>query len=220
MRRLLVALGVLVLLAVVADRGSKYLVENTLADHIESKESVTGVDVTIGGFPFLTQVIQNHFDEVDVTMPRIDAATSAGTVEVEDVRISLRDVETAHRFTKAVAATARGSGFVPYSAFDQFDPIQVQYGGTTTDGSGYLLVSAPSLGSQTVRVTPSAANGLSLDLDALSAVSAALPRQLASFVRRAHEFAGVPGGITIKSVQATEDGLRVTLVGRDLAIAS
>jgi hypothetical protein len=29
----------------------------------------------------------------------------------------------------------------------------------------------------------------------------------------------VPGGITIKSVEATEGGLRVTLVGRDVAIA-
>jgi hypothetical protein len=219
LRKLLVALGVLVLLAVVVDRGSKYFVENTLADHVEKKESVAGVDVTIDGFPFLTQVIQNHFDQVDVTMPRLDAETAAGSVEVEDVRVSFRDVGTSDRFTKAVAASATGSGFIPYSAFDQFAPISVAYGGTASDGSGYLLVSAPSLGSQTVRVRPSAVDGLSLSLDALSALSAALPGQLRSFVSSAHDFAGLPGGVVIKGVDATEDGLRVALVGKHIVIA-
>jgi hypothetical protein len=219
LRKLLVALGVLVLLAVVVDRGSKYLVENTLADHVEKKESVTGVDVTIDGFPFLTQVIQNHFDKVDVTMPRLQADTTAGSVEVEDVRVSFRDVDTSERFTRAVAASATGSGFIPYSAFDQFAPVSVSYGGTAANGSGYLLVSAPSLGSQTVRVTPSAVDGLRLSLDTLSTLSVALPRQLRSFVASAHDFAGLPGGIVIKSVDATEDGLRVALAGKEIVIA-
>jgi hypothetical protein len=219
LRKLLVALGVLVLLAVVVDRGSKYLVENTLADHVEKKESVTGVDVTIDGFPFLTQVIQNHFDHVDVTMPRLEADTTVGSVEVQDVRVSFRDVDTSERFTRAVASSATGSGFIPYSAFDQFAPVSVAYGGTDANGSGYLLVSAPSLGSQTVRVTPSAVDGLRLSLDTLTTLSVALPRQLRSFVAKAHDFAGLPGGIVIKSVDATEDGLRVALVGRDIVIA-
>jgi hypothetical protein len=218
MRKLLVALGVLALLFVVADRASKYFVESTLADHIASTESVDGVDVSIGGFPFLTQVVGNHFDEVDVTLPHLDARTSAGSIEVQDVRVSLRDVETSDRFTRATAGSATGSGFVPYSAFDRFDPITVAYGGTSPDGTAYLKVSAPSLGAGAVRVAPSAADGLSLNLDVLSVLSAALPKELRTFVSAAHDF-GLPNGLTVKRIEATEDGLRVTLAGSDVTIA-
>jgi LmeA-like phospholipid-binding len=219
MRKLLVAVGVLALLFVVADRASKYFVESTLADHIASTESVAGADVSIGGFPFLTQVLSNHFDEVDVTLPRLDARTSAGSIEVQDVRVSLRDVETSDRFSKATAGSATGSGFVPYGAFDHFDPITVDYGGTSPDGTAYLNVSAPSLGAGTVRVAPSVANGLSLNFDALSVPSAALPKGLRTFVSAAHDFGGMPDGLTIKRMDATADGLRVTLAGSDVSIA-
>ena len=51
MRRLLVGLGVLALLLVAADRGAKYLVETTLADHVERKE----------GLPYDTLAIELKF---------------------------------------------------------------------------------------------------------------------------------------------------------------
>jgi hypothetical protein len=219
MRKLLVALGVLALVFVVADRVAKHVVESTLADHVEQMQSVDGVDVGIAGFPFLTQVLGNHFDEVDVTLPHLDARTSAGSIEVQDVRVSLHDVETSDRFTRATAASATGSGFVPYGAFDQFDPITVEYGGTSPNGTAYLDISAPSLGAGTVRVAPSAADGMSLNLEALSVLSAALPRELRTFVSAAHEFGGLPNGLVIKRLEATEDGLRVTLAGSDVTIA-
>jgi hypothetical protein len=219
MRRLLVGLGVLALLLVAADRGAKYLVETTLADHVERKEGVTGVDVSIDGFPFLTQVLQNRFDEVDLTTPQLEAGTPTGSVDVEDVRVQLRGVETSHRFTEATAAFATGTGLVPYSAFDQFDPVTVEYGGTSPDGRGYLTVSAPNLDAGSVRVAPSAADGLTLNLSVLSTLSAALPKPLRAFVGAAHDFGGLPHGITITSLDATESGLQVALAGRDVTIA-
>jgi hypothetical protein len=219
MRRLLVALGVTVLLFVAVDRGAKYLVEKTLADHVETTEGVSDADVSIGGFPFLTQVAENHFDEIDVSMPHVSASLPAGSLEVQDVQVALRDVETSHRFTRATAASATGSGLVPYAAFDQFAPVQVEFGGATPDGTGYLTVSAPSLGPRTVNVVPSAVDGLTLSLDSLSILSRALPTGLRSFVGGAHDFAGLPRGLRIERLDAAEDGLRVTLVGSDIAIA-
>jgi hypothetical protein len=97
--------------------------------------------------------------------------------------------------------------------------VQVEFGGTTPDGTGYLTVSAPSLGSRTVNVVPSAVDGLTLSLDSLSILSRALPTGLRSFVGGAHDFAGLPRGLRIERLDAAEDGLRVTLVGSDIAIA-
>ncbi|HSS68768.1 MAG TPA: DUF2993 domain-containing protein [Nocardioidaceae bacterium] len=219
MRRLLVGLGVLAILLVGADRGAKYVVEGRLADHIESKESVSGVDVSIAGFPFLTQVVGNHFDQVDVTLPEFDARNSAALIDVQDVHVSFRDVATSNRYTRATAASATGAGLVPYSEFDQFAPVKVTYGGTSSSGDAYLSVSAPSLGPGAIRVVPSAADNLGLKLDSLSVVSAVLPRSLRTFVSASHDFGGLPSGISVKRLEATPDGLKVTLVGRHVTVA-
>jgi hypothetical protein len=219
MRRLVIGLVVLGALLVVADRVAKDVVENTLASHVESTEPVRDADVDIGGFPFLTQVVGNHFDDVTVTMPRFEASTVAGSIVLQDVEVSLRDVETSHRFTAATAESATGSAFVPYGAFDQFAPIEVSYAGDGPDGAGYVKVSAPSLGAGSVRVAPAAVRGLKLDFSALSSLSAALPRQLRAFVTGTHDFGGLPDGVTVERLEATPTGLDLTLAGADITIA-
>jgi LmeA-like phospholipid-binding len=218
-RKLLIAVGVVVLLLVVADRVSKHVVESRLADRIESRERVDGVAVDIGGFPFLTQVVARHFDDVDVTMPLLRAQTAVGGVAVHDVRISLHDVKATDRFTRATAASATGTGLVPYSAFDAFAPVRVGYGGPTDDGSGYLEISAPTLGGGSIRVVPSVVDGTSLSLDALSPVTRVLPPSLRTFVSGGHALEGLLDGVTVRSVEATPDGIAVTLAGRHVRIA-
>src|SRR4051812_30097338 len=175
MRKLVIALVVLVLLAVAADRVAKHVVEGRLADHIENRQQFDDVSVDVAGFPFLTQVVARHFDDVDIAIATLRARTGAGSIRMEDVDLALHDVSTSSDFTSATAAKATGSGLVPYSAFDAFAPVKVAYGGTTADGAGYLQVSAPSLGGGSLRVVPSAADGLRLNLGALSVVTRALP---------------------------------------------
>ncbi len=80
MRKLVIAIVLLVLIAVVGDRVAAYVVEQQLASHIDSTDGVEGSDVNITGFPFLTQVVDNHFDEVEVTLPQLDRETRAGSV--------------------------------------------------------------------------------------------------------------------------------------------
>jgi hypothetical protein len=217
MTKLIVGLGVLVLLLVAADQVAKAVVEARLADHVEQREQASDVDVDIAGFPFLTQVVQNQFDEVDVTLPRLETPTPAGDVRVEDLAVTLEDVETADRFQRAIAESVTGSGSIPYSAFDAFAPAKVEYGGLAPDGHGYLAISVPGLGS--LKVEPSVMDGTSLDLESLDTLRRALPRDLRALVGRPLGLAGLPTGLTVETVEATPDGLDVTVTGSQVTVA-
>jgi hypothetical protein len=217
MTKLIIAVGVLAVLLVAADQVAKAFVEARLADHVERREQAKDVEVDIAGFPFLTQVVQNQFDEVDVTMPRLDTPTPAGDVRVENLDVTLQNVETSDRYQRATAASVYGSGSIPYSAFDAFAPAQIGYGGLAPDGHGLLAISVPGVGS--LQVEPSVADGTSLDLESLSAVSRALPPQLRPLLGRPLGLAGLPAGFTLKTVEATADGLDVTVTGSQVTVA-
>jgi hypothetical protein len=218
-RKLLVGVVIVALILIGGDLVAKKVVEGRLASAAEGDFGVDEVSVDIAGFPFLTQVVQNHFDRVAFSTPGVDAGASGSAVRVEDIEVTLRDVETSDGYRRATAASVTGSGFVPYSAFDPFEGVTVAYGGTAPDGSGYLVVSAPGLSSGSVRVLPSAADGLSLDLGALTVISSSLPRTVRSFIGSPLTLAGLPDGLAIDEIDATEDGLNVRLTGSDITIA-
>lgn len=102
MRRLLWALGVLVVLAVVADFGAKLLVENLAARALSNRRGVDGsVDVSFGGFPFLLHLKDRRFASVTVGAQNVRGgsfATASGIdarseVDIASVRLEMHDVE-------------------------------------------------------------------------------------------------------------------------------
>lgn len=73
MRKLVVLLVVLVVLAVAADRISWYVAEQRVATVVQQAEDLSQPpDVTIHGIPFLTQVAAGVYSRVDVTAQDVD----------------------------------------------------------------------------------------------------------------------------------------------------
>lgn len=90
MRRLIIAVLVLVGLVVAADFGAAALAESAVSRQM--REQVGLVDdpsVRINGFPFLTQALSGHYGSVDVVATRI----AVGELSDVDVSAQLRDVE-------------------------------------------------------------------------------------------------------------------------------
>lgn len=94
-RRLLLAATVLALLvvaALVADRVVRQRTEDALAADLQAQ--IPGLtsepDVTISGFPFLTQVMAGELDDVHLTAPDVTLEGLA----LEDVDVRLRGVST------------------------------------------------------------------------------------------------------------------------------
>lgn len=88
--KLLAALAVLVLLAVVADVVAEETAETRIGKRLSSSiEGAGTAEVEVRGRPFLLQVVRGSFSGLDVHL----ASVQRGGIEVEDVELALRDVE-------------------------------------------------------------------------------------------------------------------------------
>ncbi|WP_350281234.1 DUF2993 domain-containing protein [Kribbella sp. HUAS MG21] len=93
LRRLIVTLVVLAVLAVVVDRAAAYVAENQLASMAEKEAAqydvrASSTAVKIGGFGFLPQLVQEDFSKVTLTM---ENPTFSG-IPGEDLKVELHDV--------------------------------------------------------------------------------------------------------------------------------
>lgn len=95
-RRLLVLLLVVSGLLVVADRVAVAAAQRDVARRIQTSEHLSArPDVHIGGFPFLTQLVSGHYDDVDVTVHGLEAgplAINRLTAHLSGVRVPFSDV--------------------------------------------------------------------------------------------------------------------------------
>ncbi|GAA3371947.1 hypothetical protein GCM10017744_101550 [Streptomyces antimycoticus] len=114
MRALRITLIVVVILGglfVAADRIAVYIAESKAADKIKSSQGLTTTpNVSIKGFPFLTQVAGKELDEVDVGVDGLTTATGDGrSVRVTELDAKLHNVRISGSFSSASAdrATAR-----------------------------------------------------------------------------------------------------------------
>lgn len=89
MRRLIILVVVLSGLAVGADRLAVVAAQRVVAERVQADAHLAArPDVTIGGFPFLTQAFGGRYDEVTVVAHDV----KAGDVVISEVRTRLRGV--------------------------------------------------------------------------------------------------------------------------------
>ncbi|WP_433827497.1 LmeA family phospholipid-binding protein [Actinoplanes sp. CA-015351] len=128
-RRLLTVVVVLVLLllggALVLDRVGKSYAERELSDRIAaevaSQNATSGIpDVTIDGFPFLTQVAAGDYQQVNIALPDFAAPDgTGGTVKMSLLDISAQDVRaplsTLRNGGDVIAGVVSGAGTIGYA---------------------------------------------------------------------------------------------------------
>ncbi|PRY52170.1 Protein of unknown function (DUF2993) [Geodermatophilus tzadiensis] len=95
MRALLVVLVVLVLLALVADPVAEGIAEERVAATLQEAGGLAGApDVDVAGWPFLTQAVQERYDEVRIGLTADDLGQPEGTradVTLRGVHVPLSD---------------------------------------------------------------------------------------------------------------------------------
>ncbi len=194
----------------------------------------------IQGFPFLTQVLGGSFDEVRVGISDYEAGGEGGkTIRIADLRADLRGVEFSGDFGSAVADTATGTATIAYDELlrnAKAEPTQVAPGITaevvalSDGGNGKIKVALettvlgtklPEPVSVLSSVTVVDGNTVRVRADALPVLGGVEIAE--SRVRRITDFEqkidGLPGGISLEKVQAAEDGVDVTVTGKDVRLA-
>ncbi|QHY96450.1 hypothetical protein SSPS47_15130 [Streptomyces sp. S4.7] len=228
-------------LFVAADRAAVYFAETEAASKIKSSQGLADEpDVSIKGFPFLTQVANSKLDEIEVSIGGITATTEGREVEVTEVKAELRDVKVNSTFSSAVAGSAEGSALISYEDLTKSAPkgATVGYAGPERAAKGQVKVSGP-LGDLVEGAgidVPDAFKGLLRDdFTAYSTVSLEggdkvrlraedLPTlpvpgvgdKLKEVVDYDLTIDGLPSTIKLDKVTATEDGLRFSGTGQDV----
>lgn len=124
--KIVTVLLVLLALALGVDRGAEYLAERTVADQAQDRLELAGaVDVEVGGFPFLTQVVGKRFDEVGMRAGHIPL----GRVTARQLHVSARDVTVDYSNPAAARANqVRLQVLVPYDQLGRVAPEGVRVG--------------------------------------------------------------------------------------------
>ncbi|MGW1162113.1 LmeA family phospholipid-binding protein [Streptomyces sp. NPDC002519] len=242
------ALRILLIVAVIlgglfalADRVAVHFAEGEVADRLRTTENLaTTPDVSINGFPFLTQLAGGELDDVEVGIKGYEAATGNGgeKVRIDDLHAQLKGVRFSGDYSSATASDATGTALISYGELlraAKSEPTDVGPGvsarviGLSDGGNGKIKVTLTftALGikaTQPVSVLSSVTvRGNSLDVHADG-----LPRLdgitlVENRIRAITDFrqgvARLPGDIRLATVRAAKDGVEITAKGSDVRLA-
>jgi hypothetical protein len=219
---LLVIVLVLAVLAVAADRIALHLAEDRAATALQSSQGLSHKpDVTVEGFPFLTQLARGSFGEVVVSANDVTVGR-ARNVHMKQVVVDLHDVTVPGDYSSVHAATATAHGSLGYDELSRLLGTQVRA------GSGGRLIAQPSVnvlgqtftGTVSAVVHASTEHGLTFDAPRVSVDGVNVPsevaRLLAQVFARSISLAGLPFHVQVTGVDVNPDALVVNLAGRDL----
>ncbi|MEU6062324.1 DUF2993 domain-containing protein [Streptomyces sp. NPDC047097] len=226
LRILLITAVVLGGLFVLADRLAVKYAESEVADRVKASRGLSSTpEVSIKGFPFLTQVAGRELEQVDIGLTGAEASAGGRAVRITEMDASLRDVRIQGNFDRAIAATATGTARISYGdlAAAAQEDVTLAYG---DDGKVKLTgsIEVPVLGkiSESVLSTVSVVDGNTLRVRADKVPGDSIPgvegriRERTDFDRT---ISGLPTGLSLQKAEATADGLRISLTGKDVALA-
>jgi hypothetical protein len=239
MRKLLIALVVLVVLFIAVDRIALVIAEDEVASRIATAYSMPvepGVSIT--GFPFLTQVVSGDYQQIGVTADQIQA----DGVTLYDLNVHLTGVHaTISQLLGGGSSTitadrAAGTALVDFATVKQRLPqeTQVSLGGENLKVSGlqlspdgknlklsgtasYLGISAPVSATAALSVSPSGITVTPEDVTVAGGLS--IPGSAISRLHFTVPLSGLPLHLHVTSVQVTPGGLRVGAAARNVQFA-
>lgn len=240
LRILLIVAVILGGLFVIADRVAVGFAEDEAAQQLKTSEGLSDTpDVSIKGFPFLTQVASGELDDVEVGIKNYEAkATGTGdavdTIRIADLKAKMSGVSFSSDFSSATAATATGTATIAYDELlkaAKSEPTDVGLGftarvvGLSDGGNGKIKVAVevdpPALEPRTVSVLST----VSVKDDKVEVQADSLPDLglAEETVRRITDFQqaidDLPGDIKLDKVEAAPDGVEISVKGSNLSLA-
>ncbi|MCP9212132.1 LmeA family phospholipid-binding protein [Streptomyces sp. NEAU-Y11] len=227
MRALRITLIVAVILGVLfvaADRIAVSIAESKAADKIKTSQGLTGTpDVSIKGFPFLTQVAGKELDEVDISMEGLTTDAGNGrSVRVSELDAQLHTVGISGDFSSATADRATGTAHISYADLSRAagPGITVAY---DPSGTNRVKITGSLMGfSLTARSTITVVDGDTIKLHAESVPGGSVPgweekvRQRTDMERQVE---GLPKGMRLDTVKTDKDGMDISVTGQNVELA-
>ncbi|MDH6226303.1 MULTISPECIES: DUF2993 domain-containing protein [Streptomyces] len=225
-------------LLVAADRVAVNIAEDRTADGLRSSQGLDATpDVTIHGFPFLTQLAGGELEDVGLGIPEFPVSGADGRdMAVEDLDVRLGGVRLDAGMTPSRAAEVDGTGLIRYDQLlkaARSEPQDVAPGvsaavvGLSHGGDGRIkLTVRPSLLGQELP-TVDVLSRVDVEDGELRVRADALPdlgadvadRTVRSVTDFDQALADLPDGLELSEVDPTADGVRITVTGKDVNLS-
>ncbi|MBG0854257.1 DUF2993 domain-containing protein [Streptomyces spinoverrucosus] len=239
LRVLLIVVVILGGLFVAADRLAVNFAEGEVADRLRTTEGLSATpEVSIHGFPFLTQVAGGTLDDVEVGIQDYEAAAGDGEqIRIDDLRANMKGVEFSGDFSSATAASATGTATIAYDELlkaAKSEPTEVAPGITarvvslSDGGNGKievgLEIEAPVIGTREMSVLST----VSVKGDTVEVRTDSLPdlagldlaedsvREITDFQQAIDD---LPGGVKLDKVEAAPNGVEISVQGSNVQLA-
>ena len=220
MRSVLVAVIVLCVAAVGADRVAAHVAAGKAEDRLTAR-GVSDPQVQVGGFPFLTQLVTRRFGEVTMTGSSVEVA---GT-RADRVRVRATDVEVPST-GQATAGTVRATALIGYDEVlrrSAMDGVAMSpAGGGDVRLRGDVVVLGRSIPVSAVATVRATGDRLRIEPQSFSlgdggALSGSLSGLLRDRFTVTYRLRDLPAGVDVRRLSARPGGFRVSLTGTDVS---
>ncbi|MEU6660380.1 DUF2993 domain-containing protein [Streptomyces sp. NPDC046821] len=250
MRALRVLLIVVVILGglfVIADRVAVNFAENEAADRVRASEGLhQNPDVSIKGFPFLTQLAGGRFDDVQIgidnyDLPPADGKSSAGRsqpMRIDRLTAEMHGVSFSGDYSAATAQRADGTAHISYAELlkaARTQPVQLVPGlvsaqvvGLSDGGNGKIKldIKASVRGVPLSRHFP-VMSSVKVQGETVSVTAVGLPKlpvpagekEVRSVTDFSEQLAGLPAGLKLDKIEAVSDGVDISVTGKDVRLS-
>jgi len=212
-----ITLLVIVLVLVGGDRAAKAYAEDRMASQVQSSLALSGKpNVTIQGFPFLTQAAARTFNTVDVNASN-ETAGPGGQLQIASLTATLHGMHI-HGTNSATVDQFTASALVTFTALAHAGGIPQ---GITLSPAGpnQLKATVDILGfssDATAKVTQVGSNKINVKITDFGGVP---PDVLGSLTDFTFSIPKLPAGVKIQSISVTQQGLRVTATGQNTTLS-
>lgn len=224
LRILLIMVVVLGGIFIAVDRAAVYFAESEAEGRVEiSGSTIDSTDISIKGFPFLTQVAGSSLDEVDIKLAGIETDAGGRRIRISEMNAELHDVTLADGFSSATAARATGTATVSYEDLTHAadDGVVVQYGGNgKVKVTGAVEILGRTL-KRSVTSTVTLVDGHTIRVHADKVPGEGIPG-LEGLVRRKTDFereiGALPNGLKLQRIEPTKNGLEISVTGSHIPL--
>jgi hypothetical protein len=210
----------ILVLLVAADRGANAYAENQMASQFQSSLGLSGKpQVTIEGFPFLTQAIVGNLHTVDITASN-EAITvkgaGSGLLEITSLTATLQGLHP-HGTTSATVDQLNANALITFSALGNVEGIP-QGITLSADGPNQLKATVDIFGFSTeitATVEKAGSNQIRVHVTDFGGIPANALGNLADFRVTLPK---LPAGLSIQSISVTQQGLRIIVSGQHVTL--
>jgi hypothetical protein len=220
--KFLITVAVIVVLLVIIDFGARAVAESELATKIQQQGLPRKPDVSIDGFPFLTQVAAKDFSQVNIAATNVPE----GYVTISKINATGRQIKlNSYAFRSGTITSLSGTALISFASLASTLTQQIGPLGAVLNGAGLKLTAAGphkvratlnlvvTTGSATWRVALLSGQNLRISLAASSGLPASLISAMSSVTLH---IPSLPLGLAINSVSVTAAGVVGQISGHDV----